>query len=144
MLFILLGAIDWIIIAIFFVIILIIGLGVSKKAGRSFLDFFLSGRKTDDETLRRFYQLVRPGGIGWNKLLVRLEKNGNPVAEKATQGDLPLGILCMIAGVFAVYGTVFASGYYLYGKWIPAIIATLIAGLSMVFLIKKWGNLEME
>ncbi|NOY59598.1 MAG: Na+:solute symporter [Calditrichaeota bacterium] len=101
-------------------------------------------KPTDDETLRKFYQLVRPGGIGWNKLLARLEKNGNPITEKATQGDLPLGILCMIAGVFAVYGTVFASGYYLYGKWIPAIIATLIAGLSMVFLIKKWGNLEME
>ena len=120
---------------------LLIGVGITTVA---WLAITFLTKPTDDETLRKFYQLVRPGGIGWNKFLARLEKDGNPITEKATRGDLPLGILCMIAGVFAVYGTVFASGYYLYGKWIPAIIATLIAGLSTVFLIKKWGNLEME
>ncbi len=101
-------------------------------------------KPTDDATLRTFYQLVRPGGVGWNKFLEKLEKNGNPITEKATRGDLPLGILCMVAGVFAVYSTVFASGYYLYGKWVPAIISTLIAVVSVLFLIKKWGDLEME
>ena len=39
-----LGVLDWIIIAAFFIISLIVGLAVSKTAGKSTSEFFLSGR----------------------------------------------------------------------------------------------------
>jgi Na+/proline symporter len=101
-------------------------------------------RPTDDKTLRSFYSLVRPGGIGWNKVINKAQQDGEPIAETATQGDLPRGILCMVAGCFAVYSAVFAAGYYMYGKMIPAVICTAVVVLAVIILISVWGKLEMK
>ncbi|MBN1561635.1 Na+:solute symporter [candidate division KSB1 bacterium] len=120
---------------------LLIGVGITTLA---WLVVTFLTRPVDKETLRNFYSLVRPGGNGWDKLLDLLEKEGRPVEGRATKGDLPLGILCMVAGCLAVYCTVFAAGYYLYGNTVPAIITTLIAVIAAVFLIRTWGRLEMK
>ena len=101
-------------------------------------------RPTDDKTLRSFYRHVRPGGIGWNSVIAKAEKDSDAITETAKRGDLPLGILCMVFGCFAVYGTVFAAGFYMYGKLTPAIICTVVAVLSMLFLVNSWGKLEMK
>ena len=101
-------------------------------------------RPADDSKLREFYMLVRPGGKGWDAVLERFERAGDPIPVRATPGDLPLGILCMIAGCFAVYNTVFAAGFYLYGRIVPAVISTVIAALATLFLVRTWGKLEMK
>ncbi len=120
---------------------LLIGIGITTPAW--LIVTFLT-QPADDDTLKKFYQLVRPGGNGWNSLLQRLEQKGDPVTEKATPGDLPTGILCMIAGCFAVYNTVFAAGFYMYGQLIPAIICTVIAAAAVWILANTWGKLEMK
>lgn len=120
---------------------LIVGVSITTAA---WLLVTLLTKPADDGTLRSFYQLVRPGGNGWKKALQRFEQNGMPVEKQATPGDLPLGILCMIAGCFAVYSTVFAAGYYLYGNLVPAVICTIVAVASTVYLARSWGRLEMS
>ncbi len=120
---------------------LIIGVSITTTAW--LIVTFLT-KPASDEKLRSFYELVRPGGRGWDKFLNKLEQAGNPVEETATPGDLPLGILCMVVGCLAVYSAVFAAGYYMYGNIIPAVIATLLAGLSIIFLVRTWGRLEMK
>ena len=101
-------------------------------------------RPSDDAVLRRFYRLVRPGGRGWDKIIAKAQADGDPITETALPGDLPLGIICMIAGCFAVYSTVFAGGYYMYGQLGPAIICTVVAVAASVFLVKSWGKLQMK
>ncbi|MBN1482584.1 Na+:solute symporter [candidate division KSB1 bacterium] len=120
---------------------LIIGVSITTM---TWLVVTLFTKPASDEKLRSFYSLVRPGGPGWKTLLSRLERAGNPVEETATKGDLPLGILCMVMGCLAVYSTVFAAGYYLYGNLIPALVTTLIAAISILFLVRTWGRLEMK
>jgi SSS family solute:Na+ symporter len=101
-------------------------------------------RPTDSQTLRKFYRLIRPGGNGWNAVLRRAEADNDPIKETARPGDLPLGIICMVAGCFAVYSTVFAVGFYIYSKTTSAVICTIIALAAAVFLTKTWTKLQTK
>ncbi|MFW6201130.1 MAG: sodium:solute symporter family protein [Gemmatimonadota bacterium] len=68
-------------------------------------------RPTDEATLRRFYRLARPGGPGW-RTIVPPTAAGDVVARPDPDADwtVPQGILAMVAGCFAVYGALFATG----------------------------------
>ncbi len=101
-------------------------------------------KPTNDEKLISFYKLIRPGGIGWKKIIEKSKLTDSPITETAKKGDLALGIILMIAGTFAVYGTVFASGFILYGELIPALICTTITVLSSLVLLKNWRKIEMN
>ena len=101
-------------------------------------------KPADDKTLRSFYRLVRPGGIGWNKIISKAQQDGDPITQTATAGDLPRGILCMVAGCFAVYSAVFATGYYMYGQIMPAVVCTAVVVVAVMFLASVWGKLEMK
>ena len=101
-------------------------------------------KPSSDKVLRDFYRLIKPGGRGWDKVLEKAAKDGDPITETALKGDLPIGILCMVAGCFGVYSALFAAGYYMYGNIVPAVIFTVIAAVSTIFLISVWGKLEMK
>lgn len=120
---------------------LVIGVGITTVC---WLVVTLLTKPSADESLRKFYRLVRPGGIGWEKVLAKAQKDGDPISETAKPGDLPLGIICTFAGCFAVLSTVFAVGFYLYGQTPQAIICTVIAVMTSVYLVKSWGKLEMK
>ena len=99
-------------------------------------------RPTDDKVLQNFYRLVRPGGRGWDKVINKAKLDGEPITETATTGDLPRGIVCMIAGCLAVYSTLFAVGYYMYAQLTSAVICTLLAAGTILFLLFTWNKLE--
>ncbi len=101
-------------------------------------------KPTDLKQLIKFYNLVRPGGKGWDYIINKSKETDMPITQTAKPGDLPLGILLMIVGSIAVYSTIFAAGYYLYTKFIPAIIYTILAIFSGIFLIKNWTKIEMK
>ncbi len=101
-------------------------------------------KPADDAVLRKFYRLVRPGGPGWDVVLDKAKQDGDPITETATAGDLPRGILCMVAGCLAVYSAVFAAGYYLYGNMLYGIVFTAITVAAVGFLASIWGKLEMK
>lgn len=101
-------------------------------------------RPSSDQKLRDFYRLIRPGGCGWNKVIEKAGKDGDPITETAMKGDLPIGILCMIAGCFAVYGALFSAGHFMYGNIVSAVVFTVIAAVSTALLISLWGKLEVR
>lgn len=101
-------------------------------------------RPCEDNVLRAFYRLTRPGGPGWKPVFRKAEKEGDPITQKATGGDLPRGIICMIVGCLTVYSALFAAGYYLYGNVVLGLVYTLIAAGGTAFLIFIWGKLEMK
>lgn len=95
---------------------------------------------TKDETLRSFYQLIKPGGPGWDAVLEKAKAEGKPIEKEV--GQLPLELLCMLIGIASIYATLFATGFWIYGKIAPAVILTVIAIGSTLFIIRTWGRLK--
>jgi hypothetical protein len=50
----------------------------------------------------------------------------------------------MFMGCFAVYGALFATGFWIYGRVFPASMLTGVALIATVFLIKTWGKLKAD
>src|SRR5699024_2223192 len=56
-------------------------------------------RPTSQETLMNFYEIARPGGLGWQKVLDKAEKEGRDVKRyKDKAWQVPQGIYCMVMG----------------------------------------------
>lgn len=72
-----------------------------------------------DETLDRFYTLVRPGGPGWKR---QQERTGLMPVQ-----NLGLDIQRAIAAIFLLFGTLFATGGFLLLQSLTGWIALVIA-----------------
>ncbi|MBN2093528.1 Na+:solute symporter [candidate division KSB1 bacterium] len=99
-------------------------------------------RPTDTATLRNFYRLTRPGGPGWKKVIREADEENDWIEASDVKWDVPFGILLMILGCLAIYGTLFATGYWIYGKYLPATILTIVAGITSFLLIKLWNRVK--
>ena len=96
---------------------------------------------TDEATLRHFYRVLRPAGKGWDPVVARARADGDPI-EHADAGELPLEILCMLVGTFTVYFTLFAVGYWVYGRVMGAMVLTVLAVAAAFYLFQLWGRLK--
>lgn len=99
-------------------------------------------RPTNEETLINFCEVARPGGPGWQKVITKAESEENnlqPLQDEAWR--VPQGILCMVLGCIAIYGALFATGYWIYGRWLLAILITLVTLGASGFLYKAWRKL---
>ena len=88
-------------------------------------------------TLKDFYIKIQPGGRGWNKIKAEID---NKEIEKKVFWTIPRGITCMIISVFAIYGSLFSVGYFIYGKSTQAIILFVITILAFFSLWKYSKN----
>jgi len=115
-------------------LMLIIGVGITTVAWVTVT--FLT-RPSDEKTLISFCRLVRPGGPGWRKVE---ERAGLNVDGEGGEGEgaweVPAGILKMVLGCFAIYGALFATGFWIYGNTFPAVILTAVTVASAVALVK--------
>ncbi len=100
-------------------------------------------RPSETQTLRAFYRLVKPGGPGWRRVIEEAARDRDPVETPDPGWDLPAGILCMVTGCFAVYSALFATGYWIYGRHLPAAILSGVAVLSAVMLLNFWKKLRI-
>lgn len=95
--------------------------------------------QTAPETLRRFYELVRPAGPGWRAIR---EATGLP----ASTDNLPAGIVAVFVGTTFVWAALFAAGSFLYGATARAIGLTVLAvvtgGLTVWLLRRLLGSGE--
>ncbi|MCD6347485.1 MAG: Na+:solute symporter, partial [Bacteroidales bacterium] len=122
--------------------VLLIGVGITTV---SWVAVTLLTKPVEKEKLRSFYSLVHPGGPGWKKVIAEAEAEGKPIVTKETQGwDVPTGILCMLLGSFSVYFLLFATGYYIYGNYVPAIALTIAAAATIILLTRTWRKLKMD
>ncbi|MCP3964937.1 MAG: Na+:solute symporter [Lentisphaerae bacterium] len=99
-------------------------------------------RPTHKENLRKFCELTSPGGPGWKKVIQEAEKDGAVIAFAHKAQNLPLGILCMFLGCLGVYSTLFATGYYIYGRALLASVLTAVAVCSALLLIRFWNRIN--
>ena len=95
-------------------------------------------RPTDMAVLQNFYATTRPGGPGWDPVVAGMP---DPV-DTGHDGQLPLRILAMLVGAVAVYATLFATGFFLYGRLTSALIAGTFAVGGTFGLFTIWRKLH--
>jgi len=95
------------------------------------------------ETLINFCKKTNPGGPGWKKIKNEALKKNIVFNDESEKGwSVPLGIICMMLGCFAVYSILFSTGYFIYGE-INNGITFLVIGLSFAILLKyNWNKLK--
>ncbi len=114
-------------------LMLITGVGITTVAWIA-VTFLTS--PSDERTLISFCRLVRPGGPGWRAVAEKAasEAEGEELMEGAW--EVPAGILRMVLGCFAIYGALFATGFWIYGNTVPAVILTVVTVASASGLVK--------
>ena len=121
---------------------LLIGVGITTAA---WLTVTLLTKPVEQKTLRSFYTLVHPGGPGWKKVIAEADAEGVELVPVDKRGwDVPNGILCILLGAFSIYMTLFATGYYIYSKFTPAIFLTIGAATSVFLLTRTWKKLKTD
>jgi Na+/proline symporter len=95
------------------------------------------------EVLRAFYRKIQPGGPGWKKVVTEAAAEGDDV-ETEKGWDVPLGILCMMLGCVAIWGSLFATGNFLYGNTAWASVLAVIAVVSVVALMRLVGSIRVR
>ena len=99
----------------------------------------------NEQKLRDFYRKTKPGGPGWKRVINNAREEGIDLNEGETAPwNVPNGIAAMFAGCFFVYSTLFATGYWLYGKVTHALILSLIAIASAYMLSKLWSKVSIS
>ena len=93
-------------------------------------------------TLRNFYRRIQPAGPGWRRVLRQAEEAGDPIEQQAEPGQLPLQILAMLLGTLAVYSTLFATGYWIYGRVLGAVAFTGLALGAALLLYALWQRIK--
>ena len=93
----------------------------------------LATRPENDDTLIRFYKLIRPAGSLWG-----------PIPAKAGVGSSPdsisMQLLGWVLGCTFVYSTLFGAGSALYGYTTQAAIFVLvwiISGVGLLTILRR-------
>lgn len=103
---------------------------------------FLTQPETE-ATLLSFYKKIRPGGPGWTPVLQNL-KPEDKVTFATDSWNVPQGILATLVGCAVIYAALFATGYWIYGDYVPATILTLVVILGAFVLKKLWAKIKMQ
>ncbi|MGB6984512.1 MAG: sodium:solute symporter family protein [Candidatus Aquilonibacter sp.] len=83
----------------------------------------------DPQTLARFYEKVRPAGPGWKR--VRAASGLPPSPDSPAQA---LG--SWVLGLAAIYGALFSTGAFIYGRALPGTIWLLVALAATLGLVR--------
>ena len=90
-------------------------------------------------TLLNFYKKTQPGGPGWKKIFSENKEN---LVKK--DWNVPSGILATILGCFTIYGALFGTGYWIYGKYLKASILTIVVIILSFILRRLWFKIKSD
>lgn len=94
------------------------------------------------EVLRSFYKKTQPGGPGWTKVIATAKADGHDLVDSAEPWSVPSGILAMLLGCALVYGSLFTTGYFIYGQTIKGLIGLGVVIVSGVLLRNVWRRMN--
>jgi Na+/proline symporter len=117
---------------------LLIGVGVTTLA---WVAVTLLTPPSDDAVLRSFYTRIRPGGRGWQPVIEKASQEGVALPAGPGAGKLTIELLCMAAGTAAIYGALFATGFWIYGQTPLALLMSAMALVSSGLLYRWWKQL---
>lgn len=97
---------------------------------------------TDQDTLTKFYTLIRPAKAGWTPVVETGLEAGTIQQDTVQTGKLPLEIAAMLVGSLSVYSALFATGFWIYGNTMSGLISTVVAAGGAYFLFRVWSKLH--
>jgi SSS family transporter len=115
---------------------LVIGVGITTI---TWLIVTLATKPEDDKTLTRFYNLVTPYGVGWNRFRSKMKSSGTEL--KAGTGKFSADFMAVVLGIFIIYSALFATGMIIYDNITTGLLLGLITLLSTLGLIRIWKKL---
>ncbi|MBK7409260.1 MAG: Na+:solute symporter [Saprospirales bacterium] len=81
------------------------------------------------ERLADFVSHIRPHAAGWKPVIQWASEGGKPLATY-TASRISSELLLVFIGCITVYAALFATGYWIYGNTMPALIGTVVAGIG--------------
>lgn len=97
-------------------------------------------KPTDKNVLKNFVKLTKPGGPGWKEINKELEAEKHPPIEN----KLATEILMMFIGTITVYSALFATGFWIYGNSLSAIISSAASAIGVFVLLKLLPKLKFS
>lgn len=96
------------------------------------------------EVLEEFYQLTKPGGPGWKKVVTNAIKEGKDIAgdEYHKKWEMPSQIFMVFIGTIIIYSSLFSIGNFVYGNTGQAIILLIVASLGTFLLFKSFNKMR--
>jgi SSS family solute:Na+ symporter len=85
-----------------------------------------------ESTLEAFYERVRPGGPGWRRISNRLGYGGESIPGGA------LAWTNWLAGIIAVYASLFGIGKIIFGEMATGAILLVIAALAFLWIARAF------
>jgi Na+/proline symporter len=85
-----------------------------------------------DSTLNAFYERVRPGGPGWRRVSDRLGYGGESIPGGA------LAWTNWLAGIIAVYASLFGVGKLIFGEYMTGTIMLIVAVLAFLWIARAF------
>ncbi len=95
-----------------------------------------------DQVLYNFYKKIQPGGNGWKHITNKAQNENINLINSNEKWSVPNGILAMLLGTIFIYSCMFATGYWIYGKYTLALIITTVAVVFAYLLIKVWKKIS--
>jgi hypothetical protein len=101
---------------------------------------------TEEEKLRDFYKRVQPGGKGWKRVLDDAEHERVQMHEFewSKRSDIVPGIVCTILASIGIWALIFAGGWAIYGKWVQAALAVVVAAVCGGMLPGQMSRLRIR
>jgi Na+/proline symporter len=94
------------------------------------------------EVLRSFYKKTQPGGPGWTKVIAAAKADGHDLVDSAEPWSVPSGILAMLLGCAFVYGSLFTTGYFIYGQTTKGLVGLGVVIVSGILLRSVWRGMN--
>ena len=92
------------------------------------------------EVLQKFYLKTQPGGPGWKSVIENLDNK-----ERLSKNwNLPSSIIAIIFGCILIYSCLFATGYWIYGDHVLAVLTSVLAIISGFILRKIWTKISAK
>ncbi len=94
------------------------------------------------DVLNNFYKKIQPGGPGWKKVIDEARRDNITIVEDTEKWSVPSGILAIILACILIYSSMFATGYWIYGRYTWALILSSVAIVSAIILSRVWGRIK--
>lgn len=102
---------------------------------------FLTQPESKD-VLQSFYKRTQPGGPGWKKIISEATAEGTTIVTNEEPWSVPRGIVAMLLGCAFVYGSLFTTGYFIYGQITKGLIGLGVVIVSGILLRSVWKKMK--
>ena len=86
------------------------------------------------EVMMNFVKKINPGGPGWRHVEKEMGLTDEEIDSAIKKWDVPRGIVAMMLGVILVYSALFATGFWIYGNTIPALVLSSVVVIVSIIL----------